>query len=212
MTPADWIRAVEHQQACYRAEEQAKRQAHAARVARQAALMAELAAETIELVKAGSVRGMERHVEALLHEHRVRVTWSAHACYAILETRRVIIPRIRSEADYAGAVHEIAHVLNGDCPRTFPHKTTLRGTQLRCQMCEVHAWARAQRLAPVWTVGMHRELQRCLPSYTHVPAPPAMTRVMQDAVSNRRRAEVQQARFARELREARQRRVMESMR
>jgi hypothetical protein len=211
MTPADWTRAVEHQQACYRAEEQAKRQAHAARVARQAALMAELAAETIELVKAGSVRGMEWHVEALLREHRVRVTWSAHECYATVNTRSVTIPRVRSESDYADCLHELSHVLNGDCPRTFPHQIT-RGRYHLCQMCECLAWDRAQRLAPVWTVGMHRRLQRCLSTYTHAPAPPAMTRVMQDAVSNRRRAEVQQARFARELREARQRRVMESLR
>jgi hypothetical protein len=212
MTPADWIRAVEHQQACYRAEEQAKRQAHAARVARQAALMAELDAETIELVKAGSVRGMEWHVEALLRAHRAHATWSDHECYATVNTRRVTIPRPRSEAEYADALHEIAHLLNGDCPRTFPHETTTRGRQYLCQMCECLAWDRAQRLAPVWTVGMHRELQRCLSTYRDAPAPREMRRVMQDAVSNRRRAEVQQARFARELREERQRRVMESLR
>lgn len=66
------------------------------------------------------------------------------------------LPHIRSEADYAVALHEIGHV----CGR---YQTTRFSLLTR----EVWAWKYARKVALLWTPAMEKEEQESLDFYRH---------------------------------------------
>jgi hypothetical protein len=223
MTPADWQRAHEYTQECWRRDEaESTRKAVRAaqdrerdeRVARALLADADRAelAEITRAVKAGSAEGLRLHVNYLLRHHRISVTWRTWTACANWSRRHVTIPPVTSAFYYATGLHELGHVLEGRCPGTAPHQISISDEYMTCVACEVNAWERAMRIAIIWTREMHQNMQEALPTYRCRPAPPAMKTAIVRTSSNLRRAELQQARLAREDREARQRRYLESMR
>jgi hypothetical protein len=223
MTPADWQRAHEYTQECWRGDEaESKRKAVRAaqdrerdeRVAR--ALLADADRAELEAltrqIQRGSLEAMTRHLEVIARQHRLTIVWRAGVFYALPLARRVMCPKPTSAAEYAGGLHELAHGILGMCPGTSPHqlrRDVVDGqTHLRCQACEVAAWELAMRLSPIWTREMHRELQTCLPTYARTPAPAVMQSRMAQTVSSRAFAERQQRRVAHEIRVQQQAEVM----
>jgi len=108
---------------------------------------------------------LRAHVERLLREHRitaeVRTAMPAGAAaYALVRERKIVVPPLESEEAFSVWLHEIAHVLAGDCCRGAGHYRDPAITDwYTCGQCEKDAWAQAITLAGrLWTPRMHRRL------------------------------------------------------
>jgi hypothetical protein len=107
------------------------------------------------------VERLRRHARALATEHAICVTWVrglprgaglAHAAAA-----SAVVPQVRSEADYAVALHEFGHVLVSP-PRVGRGQADLVHE-------EFAAWRWARWNALTWTASMRRAELRALRTY-----------------------------------------------
>ena len=58
-------------------------------------------------------RRLQKHVDKLLTEHRIKATVKDGRGHANVKKRTVVIPPIMEEMDYFVSLHEIGHIVNG---------------------------------------------------------------------------------------------------
>jgi hypothetical protein len=124
-------------------------------------------------IPADRLLGYRRHLLLLCRQHSITVQrGKGSACWA---RREITYPvDCEDEAAVAAGYHELAHILEGQCPNAgaVHRRDASREGQWSCLACESRAWLRAQRLAP-FSRAMHRELRRCLWTYEQVTPGPA---------------------------------------
>jgi hypothetical protein len=124
-------------------------------------------------IEVGNVAAMRKAVDLLAKKHRFTVevqhaTTDSDAssyAYAQWHLRTIVIPPIKDSESFSVALHEIGHIVVGECPRSEPHRPDPTSTRWHaCLACESDATEVAMRLVP-FSADMHAKLSRCLKTY-----------------------------------------------
>jgi hypothetical protein len=124
-------------------------------------------------IEVGNVAAMRKAVDLLAKKHRFTVevqhaTTDSDAssyAYAQWHLRKIVIPPIEDSESFSVALHEIGHIVVGECPRSEPHRPDPTVTRWHaCLACESDATEVAMRLVP-FSPEMHAKLSRCLKTY-----------------------------------------------
>lgn len=148
-----------------RDSERKAREAEAARLEMQREM-----GPAIRRAEAGDVAAMGRVIELLAKAHRFTIDTRTEmpkgaAAFANWSTRTVTIPPVTDEQTFATALHEVGHILAGECPRSEPHRPDPKVTRWHhCIACEREAWRVAMTLVP-FSRAMHARLQQSLRTY-----------------------------------------------
>ena len=131
----------------------------------------DLRLETVtRAVETGSIVAMRKMIEFLAEKYRFTVETRTRmpagaAAYANWRTRKIVVPPITDEETFAVNLHEIGHILQGQCPNREPHRVDPSVREWwHCLECESDAWRRALRLAP-FSKEMFARLQSSLRHY-----------------------------------------------
>jgi hypothetical protein len=165
---ATWYaaRRAQERQEQVRARERALEQARAVRAATMRAC--------VPRILTGDVDAMYRFFLRLCEHHRIRVVWKAKPAgggSAAARARRITVMPITNLTTFAGALHEVGHVVNGPCPEQWPHQRIIEGRFGACLECERAAWATAMDLVPFADPAMHADVVYCLGTYLTTRAP-----------------------------------------
>jgi hypothetical protein len=75
-----------------------------------------------------------------------RLPWTGRYAFSVPSLRQVCAPPVTDDVSYRQNVHEICHVINGDCPRRWPHECVGDGATFSCLACDAGACALEWRL------------------------------------------------------------------
>jgi hypothetical protein len=125
----------------------------------------------IRRIHAGDATAIRALFETVCREHRIAFSYSATARWcAHISRRRVVVPAPYDDETLAICLHEAAHVVNGECPRTALHFDRQRASS-ECVECERSAWVTAQKWIP-FTERMTARMRRAFRTYrAGTPAP-----------------------------------------
>lgn len=117
------------------------------------------------------VGAYQRHVDALIRQHRIVSSWDALPvnAYAWSTSHEIEAPPIRTAVGYLTVLHEIGHVLH-PCAPTHVRVTSETGKRC-CVRCEFSAWQYAVETALRFDREMHREAVRSLLTYRRFGTP-----------------------------------------
>jgi hypothetical protein len=150
---------------------------------------------TADIARPGTealVRLWQSHADELAQQYRLTVTWGVYRAanaYAWPKLRRVDASPLVNAENYADFLHEAGHVavlLPGCNHKGGP-----------CVRCEIESWRWAiSQARPSWSIEMHHEMGRCLPTYRK-HATPSQAREIDVLVSRWTYYEARQARARR---------------
>ena len=121
-------------------------------------------------IQRGSVAAMKQVAALLCERHNVKVDErttmpSGASAYAIWGSRTIVVPPIVDEKTFAVRLHELGHVLQGECPGREPHRPDPNERRWHhCIACESDAWRCATALVP-FSREMHETLRNSLQTY-----------------------------------------------
>jgi len=200
--------------AARRAQEHAEAVRVAARLARerQEAETRQQAAEALELAAArraaelGSVDAMRRICESIERTHRITnetrsVMPLGVAAFAEWRQRHIVTPPITSETAFAIRLHEVGHILAGECTNREPHRRNPEVMDWsHCVECERAAWAQALKLVP-FSRAMFERLKASLTTYhRRTPAAVGVVAAVRRLSSDTTYAEMVNKRLAQQVR------------
>ena len=123
--------------------------------------------------------------QLLAEKHAIKVDWcstlpSAEAYAFATGTRKITVPPLKSEIEFAVCLHEIGHCLSERCSGGDHQRDPNVARWHHCIQCEVLAWQAAMRLLPFsFSERMHGELRRGLLTYRRgTPAPATATKAL----------------------------------
>jgi hypothetical protein len=162
--------------AIYNRELERKQRKERDRAARWSVLDAQLST-AMPLAQAGDVAAMRVVGACLVEKHDVTVEErtvmpEGVAAFANAATRTIVVPPMTDAVTFAHRIHEIGHVLAGECSGREPHRRdpTVK-SWTHCLKCETDAWEIAMRLVP-FSRPMHDTLRSGLRTYRRTtPAP-----------------------------------------
>jgi hypothetical protein len=184
----------------------------AERERRHTAVSPELEARLVARVERGDLAAMHMLVMLLARKHRItiEVRETGGNASAKIAARRIIVPPLRSERDFAAYVHEMGHVESEPCRGGLHQRDLTARESWCCIRCEELAWRWALNCVP-FSRPMFQRLQECLASYRFgTPAPAAANQAADRLRGTVTFADAKQQRLQQRLRLEQQQRRHES--